>query len=46
MSLDKILVLDNGVLVGNGTHEELLKNCQVYQEIHYSQFSKEGDDHE
>ncbi len=38
---DKILVLDNGKIVGSGTHEELLKNCQVYQEIALSQLSKE-----
>lgn len=35
---DKILVLDDGELAGIGTHEELLKNCEVYQEIYYSQF--------
>ena len=38
---DQILVLDDGVLAGQGTHEELLKNCAAYQEIYYSQFSKE-----
>lgn len=38
---DKILVLDEGVLVGMGKHNELLKNCKVYQEIAYSQLSKE-----
>lgn len=38
---DRILVLDDGVLVGNGTHDELLKDCPVYQEIYYSQFPKE-----
>ena len=36
---DKILVLDNGQLVGCGTHEELLKDCEVYREIHSSQYS-------
>ena len=41
MDADKIIVLDNGKMVGMGTHEELLKNCQVYQEIAYSQLSKE-----
>ena len=41
MHCDQILVLDNGELVGVGTHEELLKNCEVYQEIHNSQFSSE-----
>jgi ABC-type multidrug transport system fused ATPase/permease subunit len=39
---DKIIVLDGGKLVGFGTHEELLKSCEVYQEIHYSQYQKEG----
>ena len=38
---DKILVLDDGTLVGIGTHEDLLENCSVYQEIYYSQFPKE-----
>lgn len=38
---DEILVLDDGELVGKGTHEELLENCSVYQEIYYSQFPKE-----
>ena len=40
---DQILVLDDGELVGVGTHDELLKTCAVYQEIYYSQFSKEVD---
>ncbi|MBO5461005.1 MAG: ABC transporter ATP-binding protein [Ruminococcus sp.] len=35
---DQILVMDDGELAGIGTHEELLKNCSVYQEIYYSQF--------
>ena len=38
---DKILVLDDGELVGIGTHDELLETCAVYQEIYYSQFPKE-----
>lgn len=38
---DKIIVLDEGQIVGMGTHEELMKNCKVYQEIAYSQLSKE-----
>jgi ABC-type multidrug transport system fused ATPase/permease subunit len=38
---DRILVLDNGNLVGNGTHQSLLQDCEVYQEIYYSQFPKE-----
>ena len=37
---DKILVLEDGHMAGIGTHEELLKTCPVYQEIHYSQFDK------
>jgi len=41
MYADQILVLDDGKIVGKGTHEELLKNCETYQEIYYSQFSKE-----
>ncbi len=41
---DQILVLDDGILVGKGTHEALLKNCSVYQEIYYSQFSREVTD--
>lgn len=39
---DQILVLDDGEAVGLGTHEELLQKCEVYQEIYYSQFSKES----
>ena len=38
---DQILVLDDGQLVGKGTHDELLEKCPVYQEIYYSQFPKE-----
>ncbi len=38
---DQILVLDEGHLVGRGTHDELLKTCAVYQEIYNSQFKKE-----
>ncbi len=38
---DKILVLDDGKLVGAGTHEELLASSEVYREIYYSQFPKE-----
>ncbi len=38
---DLILVLDDGVLVGQGIHETLLADCPVYQEIYYSQFPKE-----
>lgn len=38
---DKIIVLDDGKVVGIGKHNELLENCPVYQEIYYSQFPKE-----
>lgn len=41
MDADLIIVLDNGHVAGQGTHEELLKNNEVYQEIAYSQLSKE-----
>ena len=40
---DLILVLDEGNLVGKGTHEELLDNNEIYQEIYYSQFPKEDE---
>ena len=43
MYADKISVLDDGQVVGMGTHEELLAGCEVYQEIYYSQFKKSGD---
>jgi len=38
---DRIIVLDQGEVVGIGTHQELMKTCNVYQEIAYSQLSKE-----
>lgn len=38
MHADKIIVLDDGVITGIGTHEELLTSCEVYQEIYHSQF--------
>lgn len=41
LQADRILVLDGGKLVGNGTHADLLETCPVYQEIYYSQFPKE-----
>ena len=41
MNADKIIVLDEGNCVGIGSHKELLKNCEVYKEIAYSQLSKE-----
>ena len=42
MHADKIIVLDDGVIMGIGTHKELLASCEVYQEIYYSQFSNEA----
>ena len=41
MHAERIVVLDKGEVVGIGNHEELMKSCQVYQEIAYSQLSKE-----
>lgn len=41
MNADKIIVLDKGVCVGEGTHEYLLKNCEVYKQIALSQLSEE-----
>lgn len=41
MYADKIIVLDDGEVVGIGTHDELLDSCEVYSEIYYSQFPKE-----
>ena len=41
MNADKIVVLDKGKCVGLGTHQELLKNCEVYKQIALSQLSKE-----
>lgn len=41
MHADQILVLDDGKIVGKGTHEALLAACETYQEIYYSQFPKE-----
>ena len=40
---DKIVVLDDGEIAGIGTHSELLQSCEVYREIHNSQFKKEGE---
>ena len=42
MDADRIVVLDDGKVVGFGTHDELLKDCSVYQEIYQSQFKKGG----
>ncbi len=41
LNADKIIVLEHGKIVGMGTHKELLSSCKVYQEIAYSQVSKE-----
>ncbi|MCI9524307.1 MAG: ABC transporter ATP-binding protein [Erysipelotrichaceae bacterium] len=46
MHADQIIVLDQGHVKGIGTHEELMKSCVVYQEIAYSQLSKEELEHE
>ena len=43
---DQILVLDDGNLVGAGTHSELLENCETYREIYESQFQKGDESHE
>ena len=40
MHADMIIVLDDGNVAGMGTHEELLKTCEIYQEIYYSQFER------
>ena len=45
MQADQILVMDDGRIAGKGTHQELLASCQVYQEICYSQLSKEEVEH-
>lgn len=41
MSTDKIIVLDNGKIVGNGPHDKLIQSCEVYQDIFRSQIGKE-----
>ena len=41
LDADQIIVLDDGKIVGKGTHKELMKTCEVYQQIAYSQLSKE-----
>lgn len=42
MNADMIIVLDDGKAAGIGTHEELLKSCEVYEEIYYSQFERKS----
>jgi ATP-binding cassette subfamily B protein len=46
MNADQIIVLDEGEMVGIGTHDELMKNCEVYNQIALSQLSKEELAHE
>lgn len=46
MNSDQIIVLNEGVIVGKGTHDELMDNCEVYREIAFSQLSKEELNHE
>ena len=41
MNADQIIVLDQGKMVGKGTHKQLLKSCKVYREIALSQLSEE-----
>lgn len=43
---DKIIVLDDGKIVGMGTHDELIKNCEIYSEIYYSQYRKGGENND
>ena len=45
MRAEQILVLDEGVLVGKGTHTELMQSCEVYRQIATSQLSKEELEH-
>lgn len=45
MDADRIVVMDNGEIVGDGRHEELMKSCRVYQEIYRSQVGKEMQAH-
>ena len=42
LNADKIIVLDDGKMVGYGPHEDLIESCDMYQEIYYSQFTKEA----
>ncbi len=46
MDADQIIVLNEGNVIGHGTHKELLKNCQIYREIALSQLSEEELAHE
>ena len=40
---DKIVVLDGGTIIAYDTHENLLANCEIYQDIYNSQLKREGD---
>jgi ABC-type multidrug transport system fused ATPase/permease subunit len=42
---DHIIVLDDGIIAGQGTHDFLLESCAVYQEVYYSQFPREVNSH-
>ena len=42
INADKIIVIDDGKIVGMGTHNELIESCEAYQEIYYSQMNKEA----
>ena len=44
MDADLLIVLDEGEVAGMGTHEELLKSCEVYAEIYYSQFPEDREE--
>ncbi len=46
LQAEQIIVLDEGKIVGKGTHKELLNNCEVYKQIALSQLSKEELEHE
>ena len=41
MNAEQIIVLEEGKIVGKGTHEELMKNCETYKQIALSQLSEE-----
>ena len=43
LNADKIIVLDDGKAVGMGTHEELMRSCEVYREIYFSQYEQDGE---
>jgi len=44
MDADLLIVMDEGEVAGMGTHEELLKTCDVYAEIYYSQFPEDREE--